>query len=134
MLQLYDFIAMALISEGEKHASMRAVQEVLAVMFMFAIRLVVIIPIHITLTLAEAAFLSADIETVVPSPTKERGLTIGELIGEKKPSTGLEAFTGVLKPFGTAKYLWLIELHLKKCFVQIVLEVVIIFTILVSIM
>jgi hypothetical protein len=123
MKQLYDFVAMALIdSEAETHTAMRAVAEVLAVVIMFAFRFILLIPTHITLTLAEAKFLPAEIETVAPSRTKERGLKIGELFGDQKPSTGLKAFTGALSHFGTPMYLWLIELHLKKCFVQILLE------------
>jgi hypothetical protein len=132
MNHLYDFVAMALISQEEALTSKRAAAEVLAVVIMLAFRLIALLPTCITLTLAEAAFLPVDLETVVPSPTKERGLKIGELVGEKKPSTGLRALTGFLEPVRTSRYMWLIELHLKKCFIQICLEVVLISSLVVS--
>lgn len=44
----------------------------------------------------------------------------------------IEAFTNALRPFGTAKYLYLIELHLKKCFVQIILEFSLVSSVLMS--
>ncbi|KAJ5212769.1 uncharacterized protein N7498_004415 [Penicillium cinerascens] len=132
MDQLYDFVEMALISPEDTYTKKRAAAEVLAVMIMLAFRLVALLPTYITLVLAETTFLSPEIDTIVPSPTKERGLKIGELVGEKKPPAGLEAFTNALRPFGTTKYLYLIELHLKKCFAQIILEFSLIYSILVS--
>ncbi|KAJ5118224.1 hypothetical protein N7448_009938 [Penicillium atrosanguineum] len=133
MEQLYDFVAMAItLQEGETYTSICAAAKVLAVIIMLAFRFLALFPTYITLTLAEAKFLPAEIETVVPSLTKERGLKIGELTGDEKPPFGLEAFTSVLKPFGTARYLQLIELHRKKCFAHIVLEVALIAFILVA--
>lgn len=121
--QLYDFVTMAITPlEGETYTSIRAAAEVLAVITMLGFRFLALLPTYITLTLAEATFLSPEIETVIPSSIKERGLKIGELTGDQKPPSGLQAFTSVLKPFGTARYLQLVELHLKKCFAHIVLE------------
>lgn len=121
--QLYDFVAMAITPlEGETYTSIRAAAEVLAVVIMLGFRFLALLPTYITLTLVEAKFLSPEIETVIPSSIKVRGLKIGELTDDQKPPSGLEAFTSVLKPLGTARYLQLVELHLKKCFAQIVLE------------
>lgn len=129
MGQLYDFVSMAFVSEEKTSPSTRAIREALAVIMMLAIRFLVLLPTYMTLTLAEASFLPAEIETMVPFPEKERGWRIGELVGEKNPSTGFKAFTGALQHLGTAKYWWLVELHAKKCFVQIVFEASILFCI-----
>ncbi|KAJ5769317.1 hypothetical protein N7520_003876 [Penicillium odoratum] len=126
MDQLYDFLALAIFTDGESYTGTRAAAEVLAVIIMLAFRFLALLPTHIALTLAEAKFLSPEIKTVVPSSTKERGLKIGELTGDQKPPSGLAAWTSALEHLGTSRYLQLIELHLKKCFVQIGLEVAII--------
>jgi hypothetical protein len=122
MGKLFDFVEMALLSPEDRHTSKRATAEVLAVMVMLGFRLLAVIPTYITLVQAELAFLAPELETAVPSPTKERGLNIGELIGEKKPPVGFAAFANISRSFGTATFLYLIELHLKKCAVHIVVE------------
>ncbi|KAJ5623301.1 hypothetical protein N7490_011906 [Penicillium lividum] len=125
MDQLYDFWALAIFTDGESYTSTRAAAEVLGVVIMLAFRFLALLPTCIALTLAEAKFLSPDIETAVPSSTKERGLKIGELTSDQKPPSSLAAWTSALEHLGTARYLQLIELHLKKCFLQIGLEIAI---------
>ncbi|CAG8224448.1 unnamed protein product [Penicillium salamii] len=127
MTQICDFVNIAVLGPEKVPGSSRAGAEVLAVVLTLAFRLLVLLPAQITRTLAEAAFLAPHIETIIPFPTKDRGLKIGELVSGDKPSTGFAALTDVFKPVGTPKYLWLIELHLKKCFLQIVLGSVFLF-------
>ncbi|CAG7950235.1 unnamed protein product [Penicillium salamii] len=127
MTQICDFVTIAVLGPKQAPGSSRAGAEVLAVVLTLAFRLLVLLPAQITRTLAEAAFLAPHLETIIPSPTKDRGLKIGELVSGDKPSTGFAALTDVFKPVGKSKYLWLIELHLKKCFLQIVLEAVFLF-------
>ena len=101
---------------------------------MLAFRLIGLLPASITLILTEANLLPGKLETIIPSPAKNRGSTIAELRGGDKIPPGLAAFTSSLKAFGVPQFLWLIELHLKKCFVQIAIELltlpIIIFSIL----
>ncbi|KAJ5374872.1 hypothetical protein N7517_006878 [Penicillium concentricum] len=103
--------------------SKRAGAEILAVIIMLAFLLFGLLPASITLILTEASLLPDKLETTIPSPTKERGSTIAELLGGEKAPTGLAAFSSALKGFGVPQFLWLIELHLKKCFIQIAFEV-----------
>jgi hypothetical protein len=125
MEQLYDIVTMAITRQEDEHyTSIWAAAELLAVITMLSFRFLALLPTYITLTLAEPQFLPPEMETVVPSSTKERGLKISELTGDWKLPSGLEAFTSALKPLGTARYIQLIKLHLKKCLAQIVLEFV----------
>ncbi|KAJ5169586.1 uncharacterized protein N7500_002369 [Penicillium coprophilum] len=104
-------------------SSRRASVEILAAIIMLAFRFLGLMPTSIALVLTEASLLPGKLETIIPSPTKQRGSTIAELLGGEKVPMGLAAFSSALKGFGVAQFLWLIELHLKKCFVQIVFEV-----------
>lgn len=133
MGQIYDVVAMALISKDNTLSSTRAIKDTLAVIMMLSVRFLLLLPTQMTLTLAEASFLPAEIETMVPVPAKGRGWRIGELVDEQRPLTGFKAFAGVLQHLGTAKYWWLVGLHAKKCFVQILFEAAILLCIGVSV-
>lgn len=114
-----------MISSGEEmpiSTSRRASVEVFAVIIMLAFRLLGLLPASITLIMTEASLLPMNLETIIPSPTKKRGSTIAEILGGRRIPSGLAAFSNSLKSFGVPQFLWLIELHLKKCFVQIVIE------------
>ncbi|OQE00692.1 hypothetical protein PENVUL_c047G02711 [Penicillium vulpinum] len=95
------------------------------VIIMLAFRLLGLLPASITLILTEVSLLPGKLETLIPSPTKQRGSTIAELRGGRKIAPGLAAFSSALKAFGIPQFMWLIELHLKKCFVQIAIELLI---------
>lgn len=122
MGKLFDFVEMALLSPEARYTSKRATAEVLAVMVMLGFRLLAVIPTYITLVQAELAFLAPELETAVPSPTKQRGLNIEDLIGKNKPPVGFAALANISRSFGRATFLYMIELHLKKCAVHIVVE------------
>lgn len=125
MEQLYDFIVMVIgFDHHGDYTSIRALAEVFAVMMMLSLRLVALFPTQITLTLAEVKLMSPEIETIIPSPSKECGLKVGELIGDQKPPAAFEAFSNFFKPLRTVMYLQLIGLHLKKCLLQIIVEIV----------
>lgn len=109
-------------SGDEMSISRRARAEILAVIIMLAFRLMGLLPTSITLILTEASLLPGKLETIIPSLTKNRGSTIAELRGGGKIPLGIAAFTSALKAVGMPQFLWLIELHLKKCFVQIAIE------------
>lgn len=100
----------------------RAGAEIFAVVIMLAFRFFGLLPASITLILTEASLLPGKLETIIPSATKKRGSTIAELRGGGRIPPGLAAFGSSLKGFGVPQFLWLIELHLKKCFVQIAIE------------
>ena len=102
--------------------SRRAGVEIFAVIIMLVFRLLGLLPASVILISTEASLLPDNLETMIPSPTKKRGSTVAELLGGKVP-TGLAACGRALKGFGVSHFLWLIELHLKKCFVQIAFEV-----------
>lgn len=89
--------------------SVRASAEVLAVILLLTLRVLALLPASIILTLTEASLLPGTRETVIPSPEKQRGAVMVELLGG-------------LKPFDISRVLWLVELHLKNCFIQIVFE------------
>lgn len=103
-------------------SSRRAGAEILAVIIMLSFRLMGFLPASITLILTEASLLPGKLETTIPSLTKNRGSTIAELRGGHKIPLGIAAFNSALKAFSVPQFLWLIELHLKKCFVQIAIE------------
>ena len=135
MYEAQSLIQGSMISPGEGMSiSTRAGAETFAVIIMLAFRLIGLLPASITLILTEASLLPGKLETIIPSPAKNRGSTIAELRGGDKIPPGLAAFTSSLKAFGVPQFLWLIELHLKKCFVQIAIELltlpIIIFSIL----
>lgn len=113
----------SMISPGdEMSSSRRAGAEILAVIIMLSFRLMGFLPASITLILTEASLLPGKLETTIPSLTKNRGSTIAELRGGHKIPLGIAAFNSALKAFSVPQFLWLIELHLKKCFVQIAIE------------
>lgn len=125
MHEAQGLIQKSIISPGEQlplTTSRRAGAEVFAVIIMLVFRLLGLLPATITLILTEVSLLPGKLETTIPSPTKKRGSTIAELLGGRKIYPGLAAFSNALKPFGVPQFLWLIELHLKKCFVQIAIE------------
>jgi hypothetical protein len=127
MYEAQRIIEGSLISSSEDmmqiSTSRRAGAEILAVILMLAFRLLGLLPASITLVLTEASLLPSSLETVIPSPTKQRGSTIAELLGRRgKIASGLATFSNALNAFGVPQFLWLIELHLKKCFVQIAIE------------
>jgi hypothetical protein len=101
--------------------SRRAGAEIFAIIIIPVFRLLALLPASIILISTEASLLPDNLETMIPSPTKKRGSTIAELLGGKF-HTGLVACSSALKGFGAPQFLWLIELHLKKCFVQIAFE------------
>lgn len=125
MYEAQSLIQRSMISSGEEmpiSTSRRASVEVFAVIIMLAFRLLGLLPASITLIMTEASLLPMNLETIIPSPTKKRGSTIAEILGGRRIPSGLAAFSNSLKSFGVPQFLWLIELHLKKCFVQIVIE------------
>ena len=103
---------------------MRAGTDVLIVMLVIAFRVVGILPGTIILTLTEASLLPPGLETVIPSTTKKRGLSIVELVGGRKIPPGLAGFATIMKPFRLPQLLWLIGLHLQKCYLQVVVELI----------
>lgn len=102
--------------------NVRASAEVLAGIFLLALRVLALLPASIILTLTEASLLPGTLETIIPSPEKRRGAVIVELLGGTKIPLDLSTFIGALRPFDVSRVLWLVELHLKKCLVQIVFE------------
>lgn len=89
----------------------------------FAFRLMILLPTYITLTLAEVKFLPADTQTIAFSSTKGR-LRVWELVGDQKPLASLETSRNSLEPSRSAISCQLIMLHLKKCFIQLVSELI----------
>lgn len=135
MYEAQSLIQGSMISTGDEMSiSRRAGAETFAVIIMLAFRLTGLLPASIALILTEASLLPSKLETIILSPTKNRGSTIADLRGGRKMPLGIAAFTSSLKGFGVPQLLWLIELHLKKCFVQIAIELltlpIIIFSIL----
>jgi hypothetical protein len=123
MYEAQSLIQGSVISPGDEMSiSRRAGAEIFAVIIMLAFRLMGLLPASIALILTEASFLPGKLETIIPSPTKNRGSTIAELRGGGKIPLGITTFPSSLKTFGVPQFLWLIELHLKKCFVQITIE------------
>lgn len=104
--------------------SSRAGFQVLEVIAMLAFRILGLLPASIALTLAEAKQLPANLETVIPSLTKKRGATISEIFQGERAPEGPAAFGSAFKGIRIPQLIWLLELHLKKCFVQLVFEVI----------
>lgn len=125
MYQVLDFMEWSDTSSKEQvypRISMRASAEVLAVILLLALRVLALLPASTILTLTEASLLPGTLETVIPSSEKRRGAVIVELLGGTKIPLGLSTFIGALRPFDISRVLWLVELHLKKCLIQIVFE------------
>jgi hypothetical protein len=125
MSEAHNLIKSSLISPGNEmpiSTGRRAGAEICAVIIMLALRLLGLLPASIALILTETSLLPVNLETIIPSPKKKRGSTIAELFGGSKFSPGLAAFSSASKTFGLSQILWLIGLHLKKCLVQIAIE------------
>lgn len=125
MHQVQSLVQRSVFSSGDKmqiSTSKRASAEILAVIIVLAIRVVGLLPAFINLILTEASLLPGKFETIIPSPTKQRGSTIAELLGGGQVPLGLAAFRSALHAFGVPQFLWLLELHLKKCLIQITIE------------
>ncbi|OKL59145.1 hypothetical protein UA08_05916 [Talaromyces atroroseus] len=128
MYEAQDLIQASLTSSEDipLSASRRAGGEILAVIVVLLFRFLGLLPAFITLISTEASLLSGSLETLIPSPIKQRGSTIAELLGpgRKTPPLppGLATFSSALKAFGVSQFFWLLELHLKKCFVQLAIE------------
>lgn len=110
------------VDEVQIPTSKRASFEIFVVIIVLSIRILGLVPASVTLILTEASLLPGNLETIIPSPTKQRGSTIAELLGGRKIRPGFGAVSSALHAFGVPQYLWLLELHLKKCLIQLIIE------------
>lgn len=126
MYEMQGFMEGPDISTGQVDSDIgvRPSVDIFTVILMFTLRVFGLLPATIALTLTEASLLPQTVETVISSSTKERGATIGELLGGEGVSSTYAIFMGALRPCGRRQLLWLVELHLKNCLIRIVLEMV----------
>ena len=122
---MVKYVLISLHEQTPTSIGMRAGTDVLIVMIVIVFRVVGILPGTIILTLTEASLLPPTLETVIPSTTKKRGLLIAELLGRRRITPGLAGFAAIMKPFRVPQFLWLIGLHLQKCHVQVVVELIV---------
>lgn len=82
-------------------------------------RSLVLSPLSVYLTLIEASFLDPVEETLVYSRRKKSFLPVGTIIPKREMPISLER---ARKQALISTCLWLLELHVKKCLVQMTLE------------
>jgi hypothetical protein len=77
---------------------------------MLALHLVLLLPSYIALISVEASFLPQSCETIIPSPSRQRGARVGELF----PAADLPLQTQkAWQMIGVGRILWCLELHGK---------------------
>ncbi|PTU25373.1 hypothetical protein P175DRAFT_077158 [Aspergillus ochraceoroseus IBT 24754] len=96
-------------------------KEVAMTLYALLLRLVGLLPASVVLTLIEVRILPKGQETVVPFSTK-RGLRTGEFFTGIKSPLGFKSMRDSRRLFHMSQMIWLIELHLKKCMVLIMMN------------
>ncbi|KAJ5887680.1 hypothetical protein N7495_007721 [Penicillium taxi] len=101
-----------------------ALVTIVRVIILLVLRVFALLPTTIAVIVTETSLLPENLVTIIPSRTKPRGITVAELFGGTRIPRGFDAFSNASKAFGKNQYLWLMELHLKKCFIQSIIELV----------
>jgi hypothetical protein len=120
--------------ESPNSMGMRAGTDVLIVMVVIVFRVAGILPGTIIMTLTEVSLLPPGLETIIPSRTKCRGVLISEVLGGSKITPGFAGFVDIMKPFRVPQLTLLIGLHLQKCHLQVMIELISSFLILAMIL
>ncbi|KAL1970747.1 hypothetical protein VTN77DRAFT_2581 [Rasamsonia byssochlamydoides] len=96
------------------------ITEVLSAFLMLALRFFVLLPASITLMLIEASFVPKTEETIVPSAEKpQRRARIAELFSNQDTPVNWETARRLVH---CSTHLWFLELHIKKCLIQLSVE------------
>ncbi|KAI9728108.1 MAG: hypothetical protein M1834_007824 [Cirrosporium novae-zelandiae] len=93
--------------------------ETLTAFIMLALRFLVPLPASITLTLIETSFLGTTKDTMVPFAKKRLSARTAELFSDQDIPVNFEA---ARKLVHVSTYLWLFELHIKKCLIHFSVE------------
>jgi hypothetical protein len=104
---------------GSHGIQMLVSAEVTIALLMLLLRLLALIPVSIALTLIEASPLPKAQVVVTPSPIKQREMTIVEVFLDFSAPLSITTVFCKGGIFHLYQVLWLVELHIKKCLVQI---------------
>ncbi|KAJ5767059.1 uncharacterized protein N7511_004675 [Penicillium nucicola] len=110
--------------QSETETNTRVGMHILVVILAITFCVVAMIPGTIVLTVTEASLLPPGLETLIPSATKGRGMLVSELLGGCEIPSGFAGWVTIMKPYRVAQIIWLIGLHLQKCHLHVLVELV----------